>query len=300
MVSIKQINYALAVEKEMHFKNAADKCFVSASTLSNAISEMEKQLGFEIFERNNKKVIVTKLGEEILKKYKSIKIQLEDIQKISENNSQPLSHPISLGVIPTISPFLMPHAVKSLSTKFPKLNLKISESQSNDLIDKVKNGDLDMAILALPFKLQGLIPIKFWAEDFFWITKKNDARSKDNVIKANELDRSELLLLEEGHCLKDHILSACKMTKQASNISFKASSLNTLIQFVKSGMGTTLVPRMAISQLMAGNPDLKNLHLDESGPHREIAIVIRPNYGGIQDVELLGAELKKILQENSS
>jgi LysR family hydrogen peroxide-inducible transcriptional activator len=90
------------------------------------------------------------------------------------------------------------------------------------------------------------------------------------------------------------------MTKQVSNISFKASSLNTLIQFVKSGMGTTLVPRMAISQLMAGNPDLKNLHLDESGPHREIAIVIRSNYGGIQDVELLGAELKKILQENSS
>ena len=180
------------------------------------------------------------------------------------------------------------------------MNLKISEGQSNDLIDKVKNGELDMAILALPFKLQGLIPIKFWAEDFFLITKKNDSRSKDNEIKANELDRSELLLLEEGHCLKDHILSACKMTKQASNISFKASSLNTLIQFVKSGMGTTLVPRMAISQLMAGNPDLKNLHLDESGPHREIAIVIRPNYGGIQDVELLGAELKKILQENSS
>ena len=194
----------------------------------------------------------------------------------------------------------MPFAIKSLSAKFPKLNLNISEGQSNDLIDKVKNGDLDMAILALPFKLQGLIPIKFWAEDFFWITKKNDVRSKENEIKANELDRSELLLLEEGHCLKDHILSACKMTKQASNISFKASSLNTLIQFVKSGMGTTLVPRMAISQLMAGNPDLKNLHLDESGPHREIAIVIRPNYGGIQDVELLGAELKKILQENSS
>ena len=108
----------------------------------------------------------------------------EDIQKISENNSQPLSHPISLGVIPTISPFLMPYAIKSLSAKFPKLNLNISEGQSNDLIDKVKNGDLDMAILALPFKLQGLIPIKFWAEDFFWITKKNDARSKENEIKA--------------------------------------------------------------------------------------------------------------------
>ena len=300
MISVKQINYALAVEKELHFKNAADKCYVSASTLSNAISEMENQLGFEIFERNNKKVIVTKLGEEILKKYKNIKLQLEDIKKISENNSQPLSHPISIGVIPTISPFLMPLAIKSLSSKFPKLNLNISEGQSNELIDKVKKGDLDMAILALPFKLRGLIPIKIWVEDFFWITKKDDARSKVKEIKANELDRSELLLLEEGHCLKDHILAACKMTKQVSNISFKASSLNTLVQFVKNGMGTTLVPKMAISQLMAGNPDLKNLHLNESGPHREIAIVIRPNYGGIQDVELLESELKKILKENFS
>ena len=300
MISVKQINYALAVEKELHFKNAADKCYVSASTLSNAISEMENQLGFEIFERNNKKVIVTKLGEKILKKYKNIKLQLEDIQKISENNSQPLSHPISIGVIPTISPFLMPLAIKSLSSKFPKLNLNISEGQSNELIDKVKKGDLDMAILALPFKLRGLIPIKIWVEDFFWITKKDDARSKVKEIKANELDRSELLLLEEGHCLKDHILAACKMTKQVSNISFKASSLNTLVQFVKSGMGSTLVPKMAISQLMAGNPDLKNLHLNESGPHREIAIVIRPNYGGIQDVELLESELKKILKENFS
>lgn len=299
MVSIKQINYALAVEKEMHFKNAADRCYVSASTLSNAISEMEKQLGFEIFERNNKKVIVTKLGKEILKKYKNIKLQLEDIQKISENNSQPLSHPISLGIIPTISPFLMPLAIKSLSYKFPKLNLKISEGQSNDLIEKVKNGDLDMAILALPYKLQGLKAIKFWAEDFFWVTRKDDLRSKVSEIKANDLDRSELLLLEEGHCLKDHILSACKMTKQPRNISFKASSLNTLVQFVKSGMGTTLVPKMAIEQLMAGNPDLKNLHLNESGPHREIAIVIRQNYGGTQDVQLLGLELKRILAENS-
>ena len=116
----------------------------------------------------------------------------------------------------------MPYAIKSLSAKFPKLNLNISEGQSNDLIDKVKNGDLDMAILALPFKLQGLIPIKFWAEDFFWITKKNDARSKDNEIKANELDRSELLLLEEGHCLKDHILSACKMTKASKQYFFQS------------------------------------------------------------------------------
>ena len=298
MISLKQINYALAVESKMHFKKAADKCFVSPSTLSNAILEMEKQLGFEIFERNNKKVMITKVGKEILEKYKNIKLLMEDIQKISESNSKTLAHPITLGVIPTISPFLLPHAIQTLEKKFPDLNLIISEGQSDDLIYKVKNGELDMAILALPYKLQGLIPIKFWSEDFFWITKKSDRRSKVKEIKASDLEFSELLLLEDGNCLKDHVLSACKMTKKKSNISFKASSLNTLVQFVKSGLGTTLVPKMAVNQLMLGNNDLKSLHLKGEGPHREIALIIRPSYGGIQDAKLLGLELKEILNKN--
>ena len=298
MISLKQINYALAVENKMHFKKAADKCFVSPSTLSNAILEMEKQLGFEIFERNNKKVMITKVGKEILEKYKNIKLLMEDIQKISESNSKTLAHPITLGVIPTISPFLLPHAIQTLEKKFPDLNLIISEGQSDDLIHKVKNGELDMAILALPYKLQGLIPIKFWSEDFFWITKKSDRRSKVKEIKASDLEFSELLLLEDGNCLKDHDLSACKMTKKKSNISFNASSLNTVVQFVKSGLGTTLVPKMAVNQLMLGNNDLKSLHLKGEGPHREIALIIRPSYGGIQDAKLLSLELKEILDKN--
>lgn len=124
MISIKQINYALAVAKTLHFRKAAEICFVSPSTLSNAITEMENQLGVKIFERDNKKVFVTELGREILEKSKTIKMQLEDIQKISESTKAPLSHNLSIGIIPTVSPFILPYLLPKLRSDFPKLNLK--------------------------------------------------------------------------------------------------------------------------------------------------------------------------------
>ena len=286
MISIKQIGYALKVAANLHFKKAADECFVSPSTLSNAITEMEKQLGFQVFERDNRKVIVTSLGLDFIKKAQLIKLQLEDIRKISELQSEPLSHRLSIGIIPTISPFFIPMVLPKLAIEYPKLKLEIEEAQTEVLINRVKNGDLDMAILALPYDLKGMIAFKFWEEDFFWVSKTNDKRSKAGKIKAEEIKTSELILLEDGNCLKDHVLSACKISDNSQH-SFKASTLTTVIQLVKGGMGTTVIPKMAINQLLNSDPELTSSHLDEKGPHREIAIVIRPNYAGTQDVEVL-------------
>ena len=134
MISIKQINYALTVAKTLHFRKAAEICFISPSTLSNAITEMENQLGVKIFERDNKKVIVTELGREILEKSKAIKMQLEDIQRISESTKAPLSHNLSIGIIPTVSPFILPYLLPKLSSDFPKLKLKVTEAQSENLL----------------------------------------------------------------------------------------------------------------------------------------------------------------------
>ncbi len=286
MISIKQIGYALKVAANLHFKKAADECFVSPSTLSNAITEMEKQLGFQVFERDNRKVIVTSLGLDFIKKAQLIKLQLEDIRKISELQSEPLSHRLSIGIIPTISPFFIPMVLPKLAIEYPKLKLEIEEAQTEVLINRVKNGDLDMAILALPYDLKGMIAFKFWEEDFFWVSKTNDKRSKAGKIKAEEIKTSELILLEDGNCLKDHVLSACKISDNSQH-SFKASTLTTVIQLVKGGMGTTVIPKMAINQLLNSDPELTSSHLNEKGPHREIAIVIRPNYAGTQDVEVL-------------
>jgi len=286
MITFKQINYAIAVAETLHFKKAAEKCFVSPSTLSNAITEMESQLGIKIFERDNKKVIVTNLGQSIIEKAKNIKNEIENINKLSELNSKLFSSSISLGIIPTIGPFLLPVLLPRIKKDFPNLNLNIFEAQTDVLLKKISSGEIEMAIMALPFQTSGYRVTKFWNENFFWITKKEDPRAVGTSIKAKDLDLSELIMLEEGNCLKDHILNACKI-KNTSRITFNASTLSTSIELVKGGIGTTLVPEMAVTKLIADNPELSILKLDEKGPHREIALISRKNYAGDREIKHL-------------
>ena len=298
MLTLKQIDYALAVGKNLHFKKAADECYVSPSTLSNAITELEIQLGIKIFERNNKKVIVTSLGEEILEKAQQIRLEVQNIYELVQNKSNGLSHHISLGIIPTISPYFLPLILPKIQKEFPDLKLKIEEGQSGLLTQKVREGDLDMAILALPYELNGLNSLKFWEEDFYWVSRDQNELAGKSEIKASELERSQLMLLEDGHCLKDHILDACNISA-SSKYSLKASSLNTLIQLVKGKMGTTLVPKMALKELIGNKKDLAISHLNETGPHREIALIIRENYAGIEGAKLLRNFFKERLKEAS-
>ena len=286
MLTLKQIDYALAVAKNLHFKKAADKCFISPSTLSNAITELEKHLGVKIFERDNKKVIVTGRGQEILKRAQKIKIEIKNINELAQRFSKGLTHPLSMGIIPTISPYLLPLILPRLQKEFTNLELKIEEGQSQSLLNKVRDGDLDMAILALPYDLNGLVSFTFWEEDFYWISHNKNKNAGKREIKASELEHSKLMLLEDGHCLKDHVLDACNISS-ASNYSIKASSLSTLIQLVKGRMGTTLVPKMALKELIGNKRSLSVSHLNEPGPHREIALITRANYPGMESIDLL-------------
>ena len=284
MVTVKQIHYALMVEKKLHFKKAADACYVSPSTLSNAISEMESQLGVQVFERTNKKVIVTNIGKVFLKKAKDIKSSIDEINQLSESQNKPLTMPINLGIIPTIGPYFIPLVLPALQKEFPDLKLKIIEAQSSALIEKVNNGEIDMAILAMPYKVEGLLSFKFWEENFYYIT--NNVNFSKAKIKAKDIDISNLMLLDDGHCLKSHVLAACKIETN-KQYSMEASSLTTLTQLVAGGMGSTLVPHMAIDQLVSSNSLIDKALLDEPGPHRELAIIIRPSYSSIESVELL-------------
>ena len=295
MISIKQLHYALAVARRLHFKKAADDCFVSPSTLSNAITELESQIGFQIFERTNKKVLVTKLGEELLEKAIKIQLQIEDINKLGESQKAPLSSPMTIGIIPTIGPYLLPLILPKLKAKYPNLKLNLIENQSSYLIKKLNNGELDMAILALPYDLQGLLAFKFWKEDFYHVSHKN--KKYTNFIKAKEIDQSELMLLDDGNCLKNHVLKACKIDNK-QNFSMEASNLNTLIQLVANNMGTTLVPTMSVRYLIGNNPELKKSLLKEPGPHRELAIIVRPTYIFTENITLLQKLFKDVLKNN--
>lgn len=297
MISLKQLSYALAVEKHLHFKKAAEACSVSQSALSTALTELEKQLGLQIFERDNKKVLTTEIGKQVLIKAQNIILQVDDLYKLANSHQEPLSYPLSIGVIPTIAPFLLPLVLPELATQYPKLELQILEEQSHVLVDKVRRGDIDMAILALPYDCAGLLSFEFWQEDFYWITHCDDMQSGFTEITADELEQSKLMLLKDGHCLKDQALSACKMSSEASH-KLGATSLNTLIQLVAGKLGTTLVPEMALEQLINSNALLSKARLSEPGPHRRIAFITRPNFTGVNNIELLmhlfKTQLKKI------
>ncbi len=287
MISIKQLVYALAAAETLHFKKASEKCNISQSALSTALNELEKQLDLQIFERDNKKVLVTPIGKQVLQQASQILLQIEELQHFAEIQKEPLSYPISMGIIPTVAPYILPKLLPILNQQYPLAQLHIVENQSRILVDLVKRGDLDTAILALPFPCDGLLNINFWKEDFFWITLKGNKYSQQQEISADELKHSNLLLLREGHCLKDHILSACSMTENSSNQNFSATSLNTLIQMVLGNFGSTLIPEMAIKQLTSQHKSLSVIHLSEPGPHRQLAFILRPNFTRLSSIEAL-------------
>lgn len=296
MVSFKQITYALAVARTLHFKRAAELCSVSQSALSTAITEMEKQLGFQIFERDNKKVLITPIGEECLKKAHAIKMQMDDLNRLGQAMKSPLSYPMSLGIIPTIGPYLLPRVLPTVHQQYPDFQLRIVEEQSQVLVEMVRNGELDTAILALPYNITGLLAFEFWQEDFYCIMHQDDPLAKKKAITSDELKKSHLMLLKDGHCLKEHALAACKLPSSEVDSTLASTSLNTLVQMVAGRMGTTLVPAMALDQLLSGNAELKAVHLNEPGPHRAIAFITRPNYPGVKNIELLMQLFKKDLE----
>ena len=296
MISLKQVHYALAVERNLHFRRAAEECNISQSALSTALSEMEKQLGFLIFERDNRKVLVTPLGQQVLERARSVELQMKDIQKLAESQRQPLSTPVSLGVIPTIGPYLLPRVLPALQSRYPKLRLNIVEDQTADVLEQLRRGALDAAIIALPYECDGLLTIPFWQEDLLWIVHASDNSARVKCARLDDLERTHLMLLKDGHCLTDHALAACKLGDLSTH-GFSATSLSTLIQLVAGRIGSTLVPQIALEQLVQENTQLAIIPLDEPGPHRQLAIAIRPNYPGIAGIEalvqLFEEELKK-------
>lgn len=295
MISIKQLSYALAAQKTLHFKKAAELCNISQSALSTALSELEKDLGLQIFERNNRKIFITPMGIEVLKQAHQILHQIEELQGFANSQKSPLSFPLTVGIIPTIAPYLLPKILPVLNQQYPDAELTIVEEQSHVLVQMIQNGEIDTAILALPYPCDGLLSMAFWEEDFYWVTLKNEKHAQRDEISSHELKDCNLMLLKDGHCLKDHIVDVCKVENQTANHGFGASSLHTLVQMVLGGLGTTLVPEMALKQLISQNKALAALHVNEPGPHRKIAFIVRPNYTRMSSIEALIELCKKAL-----
>lgn len=300
MVSLKQLNYAVAVDKERHFKRAAESCAVSQSALSSAIAEMEHQLDVRLFERDNKRVLVTPVGEQILDKAREILAQVEELRLLPQLEHTPLGYPMSLGVIPTVGPYLLPRVLPRVRADYPDFPLSIVEEQSHRLVELVRRGELDAAIVALPYPLEGLSVSEFWSEDFYLVAHADEEVAAQSQVRAAELDTDKLLLLKDGHCLKDHAMAACRLKIQPLDQSLGHTSLYTLVQMVAGRMGMTLVPQMALQGLLAGSAELVAVRLAEPGPHRSLALVSRPNYAGKANIRVLSQLFAEELGEGGA
>jgi LysR family hydrogen peroxide-inducible transcriptional activator len=295
--TLRQLHYLVTVVELCHFGQAAERCFVTQSTLSTAIQELEGLLGVQLLERTKRKVIPTKLGIDLANKAREIISMTESLVLDAQVDRKPLSGALKLGVIPTISPFLLPKVLPGVRTTFADLELYLLEDQTQHLLERLSAGELDCAILALPFDLGGLEQQVFWQEDFLVAFPAGHPLSEGGPIASRALPGNELLLLEKGHCLRDHALAVCHMKAVANRASFQGTSLYTLVQMVAGGQGITFLPEMAVNDDFLAQNQIAVRPLAEKGPHRELSLVWRASYHRKADLALLANAMHDLLEK---
>jgi len=244
--TLKQLKYLCAVADLKHFSQAAEACFVSQSTLSAGISELEQSLGVTLIDRSKKQVNLTAIGREIRERAVAILTETEDLMAVAESAHEPFSTEMRLGVIPTIAPFLLPKILKALRRRYPKFKIYIREDQSGNLLNDLNAGELDLLLLALPYPAEGVASQHLFYDELLLACNKSCDFSSNKKLSIKALKNKELLLLEEGHCLRDHVLEACQLKNSDIKVPYYATSLNTVIQMVANDIGVTILPKMAV------------------------------------------------------
>jgi len=285
--SFKQLKYLCAVAEHRHFSKAADACHVTQSTLSAAIQELESQLGVVIFERSRKSVLVTPLGERLIRQAQTILGEVEDFVGLAKSHEEALSGEIRLGVIPTIGPFLLPPILSDLRKEYSKLKLYLKEELSAQLAQQLLQGQLDLIILAFPYPLSDVETVSLFTDEFQLCLPHGHQLEKADMVKHQQLRGEKLLLLEEGHCLRDHALEACKLDKADTDLVYQGTSLHTLVQMVANGLGITLLPQIAIDADIVGDTDLQLRRFGNEKVSREIGMAWRKSDPRKEDYLLL-------------
>jgi LysR family hydrogen peroxide-inducible transcriptional activator len=244
-MNIRDLKYLVSLADHQHFGKAAEACFVSQPALSMQIQKLEEILGIKLLERTNKSLLFTKEGHAILDYARDILTKVDELYDFAKSAKDPYSCELKIGIFPTIAPYLLPLIVPTLSKKFPRLSLYLIEDQTDFLIDKLKNGKLDAAFLAHPIVEKNFKKVVLFDEEFLLAAPRNHALAKLKSVKQDDLNNQKLLLLEEGHCLREQALALCRKLNAKEAQHFKATSLETLRHMVASGVGMTLMPKLA-------------------------------------------------------
>ena len=286
--TLKQLKYLCAVAVHQHFGHAAKACYVSQSTLSAGIQELEDALGVSLVERNNRNVLLTTLGQDVVERSHEILVDVEDLVSMCAAAGEPFSGKMRLGVIPTIAPFLLPRLLRKLRSDYPDFKLFIREDLSQNLVDALHAGELDVLLLALPFPADNVDLMPLLSDEFLLASPADHPLAKKQRIRTSDLKGEGLLLLEDGHCLRDHALEACKLRDSQISVPYQATSLSTIVQMVANGIGVTLLPQMSIEAGITAGTDLVVHPFDQAGVSRQIGLMWRKKTPRQTDFRMLG------------
>ncbi len=292
-MTLTELKYIVAVARERHFGKAADACYVSQPTLSVAVKKLEEELDLKLFERNANEVTVTPLGEEIVRQAQSVLEQASAIREIAKRGKDPLAGALKLGVIYTIGPYLLPDLVRQMITHTPQMPLMLQENFTVKLLEMLRTGEIDCAILAEPFPDTGLALAPLYDEPFFAAVPTTHSLADHTTVTSEQLKKETMLLLGAGHCFRDHVLEVCpEFARFSSNTegirkSFEGSSLETIKHMVAAGMGITLVPRLSIPKEAFSvkpkrkkdeDPYIKYLPFEGDAPTRRVVLAWRRSF----------------------
>jgi len=291
--TVKQLQYLVALRRFGHFGRAADACFVTQSTLSAGLRELETLLGITLVERTRRVVRFTALGEKIADKAIKVLCETEELAEMARAQGRPLHGDLRMGVIPTIAPFLLPTMLPQLRAQWPELKLYLREETSSAACEALHRGQLDCVLLALPFAC-GDVDRAMLFDDPLYVAYPCGEAPKAEDVAADEIDESRLLLLEDGHCLKDHALSACNRPDLRANAEMMGTSLHTLVQMVDNGLGVTFVPEMAIEAGILSGTGVVARPLRSENPYRRIALIWRRSSPRESEFQMLAATLRRI------
>ena len=294
--TIKQLQYLVALREHGHFGKAADACFVTQSTLSAGLRELEASLGVMLVERTRRIVRFTALGDRIADKAVRLLREAEELAEMARAEGKPLHGELRMGVIPTIAPFLLPAMLPRLRSEWPSLKLYLREETSQAACEALHRGQLDCVLLALPFAC-GDIDFAALFDDRLFVAFPQGEAPRGETIEVDAIDEKRMLLLEDGHCLNDHALSACNRPELRAHAAMMGTSLHTLVQMVDNGLGVTFVPSMAIEAgiLDGTRVDAKPLRSDHG--FRRVALIWRRSSARENEFQLLATALRRIMRE---
>lgn len=285
--SLKQLEYLASLAETRHFGHAAENCNVTPSTLSAGIRDLEDFLGVAVAERTKRTVLITPIGQEIAERARGLLLDAEDLMELASTQREPMTGDIRLGAIPTISPFILPSTLPSVEAQYPKLRLYLREEQTAVLLSRLRDGELDVALIALPYDTEKLAVSILFDDAFQFACHDEHPLAEHTSITDDDLADQPLLLLEEGHCLRSHALDACRLDSSLVRVQFEATSLQTLVQMVASGIGVTLLPQMALDAGMTTPRNIRIIPL-QTPATRQIGLVWRASSPRSSEFELLG------------